>query len=200
MGRVFVYELPVGKGKRFASSARGVAGHLLEGWEISASAAMQDGLHETPLWQTADIHGTAQTTSRTPAQVTRRPDCISNPNLPSSRQSIDAWYDVNAFRLPTTPGVFGSCGRGIISGPAVRVLHGGFHKRFQIGERFIFRAGMQAVNALNHPNWSNLSGNALRLDLTSSRGRITGAGGATDTSAGDAGGSRVMRLDLRIEF
>ena len=195
-----VYELPFGKGKPFGSDLNRLASHLVGGWELSASAAMQDGQHETPLWQAPDLHGIAQTTSRTPAQVARRPDCLADPIFPSSRQSIDAWYDVTVFRLPATPGLFGSCGRGIIRGPAVRVLHGGLFKRFQLGEKFSFRLGGQATNILNHPNFSNLSGNALRLDNTTARARITGAGGATDSSAGDAAGSRVLRLDLRIEF
>jgi hypothetical protein len=196
----FIYELPVGRGKRFGSGLTGVARHLLSGWEVSASSSIQDGQHETPLWQTSDIHGTVYTTSRTPANVARRPDCIADPNLPSDGRSIDRWYDVSAFRLPATPGVFGSCGRGVIEGPGVAVLHGGLMKRTRIAERFEIRLGTQITNILNHPNWSNLSGGALRLDNTSARARITGAGGATGGSAGDAAGARMMRLDLRVEF
>jgi hypothetical protein len=161
---------------------------------------MQDGQNETPLWQAPDIHGISHTTSRTPPQVSRRPDCLADPNFRADVQSIGAWYDVSAFRLPATPGLFGSCGRGIIHGPAVRVLHGGMYKRFQLGEKFIFRVGTQVTNVLNHPNWSNLSADALRLDNTTARARITGAAGATSTSVGDASGARVMRLDLRIDF
>ena len=137
--RFFIYELPFGKGKTFAANARGVAGHLLGGWEISAVGTLQAGQNETPPWQGPDIHGLAHTTSRTPALAARRPDCLADPNFAAARQSIDAWYDVTAFRLPSTPGVFGGCGRGIIRGPSVRVLHGGMYKRFQITERLTFR-------------------------------------------------------------
>jgi hypothetical protein len=196
----FIYELPFGRGKAIGSNVRGLAGHLIGGWEISGSAAMQDGQNETPLWQAPDIHGITHTTSRTPPQVARRPDCLADPNFPSGRQSIDGWYDVSVFRLPTTPGVFGNCGRGIIEGPAVRVLHGAMYKRFLVAERFSFRVGAQATNVLNHPNFSNLSASALQLDNTSGRARITGASGATSGSTGDAAGARSMRLELRIDF
>jgi hypothetical protein len=196
----FIYELPFGTGKRFGGSAKGVTGHVLSGWELSAVGVMQDGQNETPLWQGPDIHGIANTTSRTAPLVARRPDCLSDPNFPSERQTIDAWYDVTVFRLPSTPGVFGSCGKGIIHGPAVRVMHAGLYKRIRLAEKASFRVGAQVTNVLNHPNWSNLSANALRLDNTSARARITGAGGATNTSVGDASGPRVMRLDLRIDF
>lgn len=193
----FIYELPFGKGKRFGGSTRGVTGALLGGWEVSASGTLQDGQNETPLWQTTDIHGIAFTANQTAPTVSYRPDCIANPN---GAQSIGAWYDVTAFRLPTDPNVFGSCGRGIIHGPAVRVLHGGMFKSFKAGERFKFRLGAQVTNILNHPNFSNLSSGALRLDNTSARAKITGADGATSGSAGDASGPRAMRLDLRIDF
>lgn len=196
----FIYELPLGKGKRFGGSLRGVPAHLLGGWEISGSATMQDGWNETPLWLAPDIHGIAYTTSRTAAMVARRPDCISDPNFPPERQSVDAWYDVNAFRLPGTAGIFGNCGRSVIKGPAVRVLHAGLFKRFRVGDRFSLRLGMQATNILNHPNFSNLSASALSLDNTSGRAKITGAGGATSAEMGDAPGARSMRLELRIEF
>ncbi len=193
-----IYELPFGKGKRFGGDARGLLGHLIGGWELSASGAMQSGWHETPLWLMPDIHGIQHTTSRTPPNVTYRPDCVSDPNLPN--RTIDAWYDVNAFRLPTIPGVFGNCGRGIITGPPVHVLHAGLFKTFRVAERYRIRLGTQVTNALNHPNWSNLSSAALRLDNTSARAQITGAAGATSSSAGDAAGPRVLRLDLRIDF
>ena len=195
----FIYQLPIGPGKRFGSGLKGVAGQALSGWELSASSAIQDGQHETPLWQTADIQGTAYTTSRTPASVMRRPDCVADPNLPRDQRTIGLWYNVNAFVLPYTPGVFGTCGRGIVDGPGVKVLHGGLYKRIKV-ERFEIRFGMQATNILNHPNWGNLSSGALRLDNASGRGKITDASGATPGSAGDAAGPRSMRLDLRVEF
>ena len=80
------------------------------------------------------------------------------------------------------------------------MLHSGMFKSFKAGERFRFRLGTQITNILNHPNWSNLSSGALRLDNSNGRAKITGADGATSGSAGDASGPRVMRLDLRIDF
>jgi len=139
-----------------------------------------------PLWQTADIQGTAYTTSRTPASVQRRPDCIADPNLPKDQRTIGLWYNINAFAMPSTPGVFGGYGRGIIEGPGVRVLHGGLFKRIK-AERLNIRFGIQATNILNHANWGNFSSAAPRL-ASSTRGKITDASGATSGSAGDAAG------------
>jgi hypothetical protein len=193
----FIYELPVGRGKHFGPNLHGVAGALLGGWQTSVSGTLQDGQNETPVWSAPDIQGIAFTTSRTPPTVAYRPNCISDPNAVT--QTIQRWFDVNAFQLPTVPGVFGTCGRSVIHGPAVRVMHGAMFKTFKL-ERFRFRLGTQITNILNHPNWSNLSAGALALDNTSGRAIITGASGATSGSAGDAAGPRAMRLDLRIDF
>lgn len=193
----FIYELPFGRGKPMASGASGILQGLLGGWELSASAAAQDGRNETATWLAPDIHGITHTTSSSAPNVARRPDCLSDPNLPDSQRSPDRWFDTSGFALPTTPGVFGSCGRAIIEGPGVAVLHTGLFKRFTVRERYSFRVGLQGTNILNHPNFSNLSN--LRLDR-SNAGVITSANGATSSSAGDAPRQRELRLDLRVEF
>jgi Carboxypeptidase regulatory-like domain/TonB dependent receptor len=193
-----VYELPVGKGKRFGANISGPLSYLIGGWELSATAVLRDGQNETPLWRTSDIHGIAYTTSSTAPQVNFRPDCVAEPNYSHEEQSLGAWYNVGAFSLPTTPGVFGNCERGIIHGPGVRVLHGGLYKNFKIGERLTVRLGTQATNVLNHTNYGNLSGSALRIDNTSGRGKITGV--YSSGAVGDAAGPRSLRLDMRIDF
>lgn len=194
----FVYELPFGKGKRFGGSMPGVLNTLLAGWQLSGTAVLRDGQNETPLWRMSDIHGIANTTSATAPQVNYRPNCASDPNFSHDQQTVGAWYNVSAFSLPTTPGVFGDCERGVIHGPGTRVLHGGLYKTLRAGERVSIRLGAQATNILNHTNYGNLSANALRIDNTSARGRITGS--YTSGAVGDAAGPRVIRLDLRLEF
>jgi len=39
----FIYELPIGPGKRFGSGMSGVARHVLGGWELSASSSIRTG-------------------------------------------------------------------------------------------------------------------------------------------------------------
>jgi hypothetical protein len=194
----FVYELPLGKGKRFGGSMPAALNHLFGGWELSGTAVLRDGQNETALWRMSDIHGIAHTTSATPPQVNYRPNCSADPNYSHSEQTLGAWYNVAAFSLPTTPGSFGNCERGILQGPAVRVLHGGLYKTFTFKERWRVRLGTQATNVLNHTNYGNLSAAALRIDNTSTRARITSV--YSSGAVGDAAGPRVVRLDLRIDF
>jgi hypothetical protein len=146
----------------------------------------------------ADIHGIVNTSSSTAPFVNYRPNCSGDPNYSHDQQTLGAWYNVNAFSLPATPGVFGTCERGIINGPGVRVLHASLYKNFRFGERLNIRLGTQATNILNHPNYGNLSANALRIDNTSARAQVNSI--YSSGAVGDAAGPRVLRLDVRIDF
>jgi hypothetical protein len=123
---------------------------------------------------------------------------LGDPNYSYDQQTLGAWYNVNSFSLPATPGVFGNCERGIIHGPGVRVLHASPYKNVNFGERVNIRVGTQATNILNHPNYGNLSPNALRIDNTSARANITTI--YLWVAVGDAAGPGVLRLDVRIDF
>jgi hypothetical protein len=195
-----VYQLPIGRGKPLGGNWRPFVEHLLGRWEISASAGLSDGFHETPLWRMPDIHGIAYTTSRGQPSVNYRPDCLANPNFPAGDRTIGAWYDVTAFAMPTRPGVFGSCGRAIIEGPGLAVLSAGLFKRIGIREKVNLRLGAMATNVPNHPNFPFLPSSALRLDNTSGRARIESVDWFTAPARMDPGGPREIRLDLRLEF
>jgi hypothetical protein len=193
-----VYQLPFGKGQTFGGNASTPLNYLIGGWEIGVNTVFRDGQNETALWRMADIHGIVNTSSSTAPFVNYRPNCSGDPNYSHDQQTLGAWYNVNAFSLPATPGVFGTCERGIINGPGVRVLHASLYKNFRFGERLNIRLGTQATNILNHPNYGNLSANALRIDNTSARAQVNSI--YSSGAVGDAAGPRVLRLDVRIDF
>jgi hypothetical protein len=124
-----------------------------------------------------------------------RPDILHNPNLSSGQQTIDRWFDTNAFAAPQL-GHFGTSGKGVIKGPGVNVMSFGLAKEFMFHERARLRWEMTASNFLNHPNWANPS-----TDMTdSSFGVITSDGGVTSGSVGDRSGARAFRMGLRLQF
>jgi hypothetical protein len=87
-----------------------------------------------------------------------------------------------------------------VEGPGLQVLSTGVFKRVRIQEQLNLRIGMQATNALNHPNFPMLPSDALRLDNTSGRAKITAANWFTAPARMDPGGPRELRLDIRVEF
>ncbi len=188
-----VYELPFGKGKRLASSGR-LANSILGGWEVSAIYSGYSGQFLTPLWTGPDPTGTAFTASRTPAQVTIRPNHLRNANLPDGQRTTGRWFDLSAFGAPT-PGAFGTSAKGVVIGPGSSVLHTGIAKNFTLRERARLRWDLIAANALNHPNYANPS---MNISQAANAGVISDVAG--DVAVLDQSGPRRLRTSLTIEW
>ncbi len=193
----WIYQLPFGKGKKFLGGA-GRAVHLaVGGWELSGIYSYYSGQFLTPLWTGPDPTGTAFTTSRTPANVTIRPDLLRDPNLPKEQRTVSRWFDASAFAPPPL-GRFGSSAKGVIKGPWVNVWHMGLIKNFDFGERAPrLRWELTATNVFNHPNWSNP---ATNISSTAQVGVISGVGGVNGASTGDQPGPRAFRMGVRLEW
>jgi hypothetical protein len=192
-----IYQLPFGRGKKWGSSMNRLANLAVGGWEVSAIYSLYSGQFLTPLWTGPDPTGTAFTSSRTPANVTIRPDQIGNPNLPEEQRSVNRWFDPTAFAAPA-PGRFGTAAKNVIKGPGVNVWHVGFFKNFVFTEQMRLRWELTATNFFNHPNWSNPG--STNITQLANVGVISGVGGVNGASTGDQPGARSFRMGLRFEF
>lgn len=186
----FVYDLPFGKGKRFVSGGGRFVNALASGWQVSGIYVAQTGMFLTPTWTGPDPTGTAYTSSRTRAQVTLRPDQLSNPNI--ADPTLKRWFNPAAFGAPGL-GRFGTSARGVIKGPGVNVLHAGLFKQFSIRERARLRWELTASNVLNHPNWGNPG-----TSITSASAGVVSSTNTYDTY--DSPGVRQGRMSLRLEW
>ncbi|HUS06897.1 MAG TPA: carboxypeptidase-like regulatory domain-containing protein [Bryobacteraceae bacterium] len=193
----FIYQLPFGKGRRLLSNASRWTNLAVGGWEFSGVHSYYSGQFLTPLWSGPDPTGTAYTTSRTPANVTIRPDHLRDATLPESDRSVNRWFDAGAFGAPQA-GRFGTAAKGTIKGPDVNVWHAGLYKSFTFGERAPrLRWELTATNLLNHQNFSNPQ---VNITQAANVGVITGVGGVNGSSTGDLPGARSMRMGLRLEW
>lgn len=200
-----VYELPFGRGKRFASGAGRAANALIGGWRVSTIFLLQSGPWMTPYFSGGDPSGTGSGFYRT-----QRPDRFATGTV--ANQSINQWVDRSAFICPgrvagsadqwdcaiglnpasdlAPIGRFGNSGVGILEGPGTVNLSLGFGKGFQLGERFRVKLEGTYTNLPNHINYAD-----PRLSLTNSAfGQITSERGA------DFGGHRTGQVSARIEF
>ncbi|MDQ6704963.1 MAG: hypothetical protein M3Z85_03235, partial [Acidobacteriota bacterium] len=195
-----IWEVPVGKGQRFLSNGNRWLNAVAGGWSTSLIYTYHAGRFLTPLWTGPDPTGTAYTTNSAPATVTIRPNIISNPNLPSDQRSVNQWFNPAAF-APPTPGQFGTSGPGVIIGPSFNVWDAGIFKRFTIGEKVSIRFEVTAVNALNHPNYSDP---ALNISQAANVAVISGVGSSSNVSGAssplDPSGARAFRTGIRLEF
>lgn len=191
-----IWELPFGRGRKFASNLNRGLDLALGGWELSAIVIYSSGQFLTPQWTGPDPTGTAYTGTKTPAQVTIRPDILRNPNLPKDQRSTERWFDPTAFAAPPV-GRFGTSAKGVIKGPSSSVVHAGLAKWFRIHERVRARAEITATNLFNHPNWNDP---ATNISSTATVARISGVGGGEGATQYDQAGPRVFRAGFRIEW
>jgi hypothetical protein len=169
----YVYELPVGNGKRHLSSMHGPLNAILGGWQTTGIVTIAGGLPYTVSW-TSSVQGWPSS----------RADKVGNPNL--SNPSLAKWFNPAAFAVPQSL-QFGNSAPGMLSGPHYFNWDAGIFKEFRLGERFNLQFRTEAFNWLNHPSFSVPAAN---ISATSTVGTITGT----------ANSARNVQFALRLEF
>jgi len=188
----FFWQLPFGKGQKFLNQGK-LLHYLVGGWELSGVYSIYSGQFLTPQWTGPDPVGAAFSNSRTPIQVTIRPDHLRNANFPAGQRTVNRWFDGTAFAAPQ-PGNFGTAAKGVIIGPGSNIFNAGLMKTIPLGEHFRLRAELTSTNTFNHPNWANPNTN---ITAAGQVGVISGVGGVASL---DQSGPRGLRSGLRLEW
>jgi hypothetical protein len=138
-----VYEVPIGKGKRF-STGNGTVDYILGNWQINSIFQAHSGSPFTPL-DGNDVSNTGSLGFVAYEHL----NVIGNPAL--SHRSAAEWFNTAAYAAPAF-GTYGDAGRNSLRGPAYWDLDMSVFRQFPVGEgrRFEFRA--EAFNLANHVN------------------------------------------------
>jgi hypothetical protein len=175
-----IYELPVGKGKKFSPASR-IANELIGGWSIGLIGELRTG---TPL---SAIELTNLTSSFSDGV---RPNVVGDPNLSRSRprsEQLAQWFNVNAFAVPAAY-TFGNAGRTFGEGPGAINLDTSILKDFSIREGTVLQFRVEALNFLNHANF----GNPDTRQGSATFGQIT--------TLVPGNQSRIIQLGLHLKF
>jgi outer membrane receptor protein involved in Fe transport len=176
----WVYDLPFGKGQKWASS--GVMSNVIGGWNLSGITAAYTGTPFTPSSPggTLNLPGNSQTPDQVKAEVIRTEGIGSD----------KTFYDTTAFaavRLAAGEvGRFGSMGRNSLRNPGIFRNDLTLSKSFKIGERVSTSFRAEAYNFTN----SRLSTGFASTD-------VTNANFLKVLSASD---ERQFRFGLRFQF
>jgi len=177
-----VFELPFGKGKRWATGR--AASAVLGGWQLNALSRLSTGSPVTPT---------------APATVLNAPgsgqfaDCLGPVAKIGERTR---WWDrtnladPNAVS-PNTPR-FGTCGAGVLRGPGLINVDMGVFRRFRITERVNVQARGEAFNISNTPHFANPN-----ADVSSGNFGIIGNVQNTGREGND---QRFFRVGIRVGF
>ncbi|MEN6535605.1 MAG: carboxypeptidase regulatory-like domain-containing protein [Bryobacteraceae bacterium] len=174
-----MYELPIGKGRKYLSRGNGLLDAIIGGWEVGGVVNARTGLPIDITVTRPDIVYQVRSTGKivTSPSVTsdgevlttalvnnpyggsfrsnRRPDVVAgvNPFLSSSTDKR-VFLNPAAFATPA-PGTFGNLGRWALHGPGLSQFDLTLHKKFNMGERVSLEFRGEIYNILNHTNFGN---------------------------------------------
>ena len=152
---VAVYDLPFGKGQLFGSHAWKPLQIAFGDWNISGVERLTSGYPFTPTIAADNFIDITHTHEIRPDIVPGVP--LHNPDwkrsCPTGAQCAP-YVNYSAFELPPA-GKLGSAPRTIsgITGPSIQTLDLSVQKNFTLGERRRVQLRVDALNALNHPNF-----------------------------------------------
>jgi hypothetical protein len=138
-----LYELPFGRGKRWAGDASGLLNHLIGDWQIQGIYTRQSG----PLLGSPDLEriGSAKLDHPTPERYFNNCYRDVNGNLKNCKEGESpVWYQRAPFTLRTTPNRFSN-----IRVPWKPILDLSAFKHIRISERFTLQYRFETFNTLN---------------------------------------------------
>jgi hypothetical protein len=144
-----LYELPVGKGRRFMNR-EGIANAVAGGWQLGSIFTLQTGFPYTL--------ASGRDQSNTGAGADRPNSNGAPANLPRGERNPERWFNTDSFVLQPF-GTHGNAGRNTVITPGLIQWDFSVHKDFRFAERHAVQFRFEAFNFPNHPNWGNPDGN-----------------------------------------
>jgi hypothetical protein len=144
----FVYELPAGKGKTWASGG-GVATQILSNWQVSG---IFSAVHGQPFSLTA------------PGASLNAVDQRQTPNQVGAVKKLGGvgtgqpYYDPTAFAAVLTAATYGNVGRNTLYGPGAVNMDFSLFRTFNFTERLGLQFRADAANLFNTPHFNNPGG------------------------------------------
>ncbi len=186
----YVYQLPFGRGKKFASGVNRVADLAVGGWQVTGITTFQTGFPFSI--GATDASGLLDTQFQR-ANLTS--GCNVHGNLTGKFQRLN----IGCFTQPAI-GVYGNTSRNFLRQPGINNWDMGFGKDFNFSERARFELHVDTFNTFNHHQYSYSVGGLATGG--------SGGGSSIDNTVGDAlagditssGVSRVVQLSGKITF
>ncbi len=170
-----IYELPVGRGRKFLANIPGAVDQAIGGWQFSI---INTALSAQPINLRA-WNGSVPSAFQTNGNLAEwrggeafRPNVTGPVLADSSVQSVDNYFNKDNVALPTDPShPFGNAARNITRATALNQLDLGLFKNFWLSKESMklqFRSEM--FNALNHTNFTGANGDRASAGFGTIRG------------------------------
>lgn len=182
-----IYELPFGRGRRWATT--GPVAWLAGGWQLNGILSALTGAPFTVTASGASVNapGNTQTADQVKADV--RVNGLIGPG--------ERWFDPTAF-APVTAVRFGTSGRNTLRGPGQINLDASLFRNFRLTERFNMQFRAEAFNVSNTPAFNNPGADISRATFNTD-GSIRATNGFSEIT-GAAATERQFRFALKVLF
>ena len=144
-----LWQLPVGRGKHYLSSASPLMERLAGGWSLNGIVTMAQGNPFTVL--AAASTSMDPMTSYRPNRLCGGRSELSNKNV---RSNGHYWFKTSCFATPAS-GYFGDSGTNIITGPGVNNVDLGLAKSVAVMRGTQLELRTEAFNLFNHAQFQN---------------------------------------------
>jgi hypothetical protein len=163
----YIYDLPFGRGRRFANGASGLANQILGNWQMSGVFSAATGNYYTA----TDVVSVSNTDCGGFVGFNcSRPALVGNPNakpcIPGTLFNACAFSDNNITPGIIPQGTFGDAGRNIIQGPGYKTWDTSLVKQFPVRDQMRFEFRAEFFNVLNHVNYLFGSFGAISVEPT----------------------------------
>jgi len=180
-----LWELPLGRGKRFLHTLPGVADHIVGGWRVAWVSYLQGGQYFSPSFSGADPSNTNT--------FGGLPDRICDGNLAPGERRVDRWFNSSCFVRPPA-GRFGNSGANVLEGPGLHSHNVTVAKRFRLTEKLHFDYMCLISNIFNRTNFLFPATNI------SDPGQAGVIGETHGLYSGERGGQRMIEMRVRLQF
>jgi hypothetical protein len=187
----YVYQLPFGRGKKFAGNINRVADVVVGGWQVTGITTFQTGF---PFGiSSTDVSGLTGTIAPRANWVA---GCDPHKGVTGKFQRINMACFTNS-----PAGTYGNTKRNFLRMPGINNWDMGFGKDVNLGEHAKFELRVQAFNTFNHHQY------AINVGGMATAG--SGGGSSIDNTVGDTNGGlitgtvsapRILQLSGKITF
>jgi hypothetical protein len=150
----FVYELPFGRDRRYASGLNPVLDGILGGWRLVGINTVTSGV---PI----NLSYSPSTTFSVSTSPTYRPNLTGDPLMPADQRTIERYLNPATVEIPTDrTQPFGNAPRNAARAHAFYQFDLGLHKTFGLGgDHRRLEARIEAFNLFNTTNFTPANGN-----------------------------------------
>lgn len=148
-----VYQLPFGRGRRFASSINGWEENALGGWEINAINSAHTGTPLNVFYGPNTAQDVTGLSNDYRGQAFQRPNVTGSATSQSTAQMLNTFFAGYTFTTPPVNAPFGNLTRNAFRAPNFEQLDFSIDKNFQIWEQVRLQFRSEFFNFLNHTNY-----------------------------------------------